>query len=54
LLSHDLDLLREQRKELLPATPHVISGDLEAIPAGEMAPKYIRIHKKEHQNEKEN
>lgn len=48
LLSHDLDLLREQRKELLPIQTNVIPGDLEVTPAGETAPHYVRIHKKRH------
>lgn len=50
LLSHDIELLREQRKDLLPIITHVVPGDLELAPAGETAPHYVRIHKKERPN----
>jgi hypothetical protein len=36
--------------ELLPVASHTVPGDVEAIPAGETAPKYVRIHKKERNN----
>jgi hypothetical protein len=46
-ITHDLDLLREQRKKNMPATAGVIEGPIEATPAGEEAEHFVRIHKKE-------
>lgn len=51
LLSHDLELLREQRKDLLSIAKHVVPGDIEVVPAGETATHYVRIHKKERQDD---
>ncbi|KAF5386666.1 hypothetical protein D9615_001568 [Tricholomella constricta] len=45
-LSHDLDLIREERKKLLPQTSGYIPGDVEAAPAGENVDHYVRIHHK--------
>ncbi|KAG6896818.1 hypothetical protein C0992_005859 [Termitomyces sp. T32_za158] len=49
-LSHDLDLLREQRMKMLPQRSGLIPGDIEAAPAGENVDHYVRIHHK-HQDE---
>lgn len=51
-LSHDLDLLREQRKKMLPQRSGLIPGDIEAAPAGEKVDHYVRIHHKHHDDSK--
>ena len=51
-LSHDLDLIREERKKNMPAVHGMIRGPIEAVPAGTDAGHYTIIHKKD--TEKEN
>ncbi|KAF9469374.1 hypothetical protein BDZ94DRAFT_1244303 [Collybia nuda] len=53
LVSHDLDMIREERKKMLPQRSGVIPGDLEAAPAGEQADAFVRIHRKEHKQEED-
>ncbi|RDB22117.1 hypothetical protein Hypma_010607 [Hypsizygus marmoreus] len=48
LVSHDLDLIREERLKLMPEVSGVIPGDLEAAPAEENVDHYVRIHRKHH------
>ncbi|KNZ73786.1 hypothetical protein J132_09688 [Termitomyces sp. J132] len=47
-LSHDLDLIREERKKMLPQRSGFIPGDIEVAPAGESVDHYVRIHHKHH------
>ncbi|TFK36366.1 hypothetical protein BDQ12DRAFT_633986 [Crucibulum laeve] len=47
LLSHDLEYLREERRKHMPEKHGEVPGQIEAIPAGEKASNYIRIHNKE-------
>ncbi|KAF4576335.1 hypothetical protein EYR36_001065 [Pleurotus pulmonarius] len=51
LVSHDLDLLREQRKQARPEGAGVVHGDIEALPAGENDDHYVNIRKKAKDNE---
>ena len=46
-LSHDLDLIREERKQNMPIVRGVIEGPIEAVPAGTGADRYTKIHKKD-------
>ncbi|KAF8623333.1 hypothetical protein AX15_006410 [Amanita polypyramis BW_CC] len=46
-LSHRLEELREQRKQLMPAWSGVIPGAIEAAPAGPEAEYFVRIHRKQ-------
>ncbi|KXN91416.1 hypothetical protein AN958_00678 [Leucoagaricus sp. SymC.cos] len=46
LLSHDLDLLREERKKYMPERHEEVAGNIEAIPANENADHYTVIHKR--------
>jgi len=55
LLSHDLNLIRAERKRSQAERKGVVGGDTEAVPAGEDADKYVRIVKHhEPENEGEN
>lgn len=47
LLSHDLDLLREERKKYMPEQQGIIPGSIEAVPASEDADHYTIIHKRQ-------
>ena len=49
-LSHDLDLIREERKKNMPAVHGLIQGPIEAVPAGTEADHYTKIHNKEKEN----
>ncbi|KAF5358204.1 hypothetical protein D9756_001276 [Leucocoprinus leucothites] len=55
LLSHDLDLLREERKKYLPERDGFVPGNIEAVPAGNTADHYTVVHKRKlEQENKEN
>jgi hypothetical protein len=55
LLSHDLNLIRAERKRSQAERKGIVGGDTEAVPAGEDADKYVRIVKHhEPENEGEN
>ena len=45
-LSHDLDLIREERKNM-PVAHGIIQGPIEAVPAGMDADHYTKIHNKD-------
>lgn len=51
MISHDLDLVREQRKAIIPERSGTIKGDLEALDAGEKSDHYVLLHKKEQEQE---
>ncbi|KAG5650495.1 hypothetical protein H0H81_012051 [Sphagnurus paluster] len=51
LLSHDLELIREERKKLLPSRSGYVPGDVEIAPAGENVDHYVRIHHKNHDDD---
>ncbi|PFH51685.1 hypothetical protein AMATHDRAFT_141874 [Amanita thiersii Skay4041] len=53
LLSHDLDLIREERKKMMPARSGVIPGLIEAVPAGAQSDHFVRIHNKKADREKD-
>jgi len=46
-LSHDLDKLRGERKNLMPAHSGTIPGRIEAVPAEAKADHFVRVHNKE-------
>lgn len=46
-LSHDLDLIREERKKNTPIAHGMIQGPIEAVPAGMDADHYTKIHKRD-------
>jgi hypothetical protein len=46
-LSHDLDLIRKERKKNMPVVHGMIQGPIEAVPAGTDADHYTKIHNKE-------
>ena len=52
LLSHDLELIRMQRRELGTERSGVVGGDVEAIPSPEDADNYVTLKKKENVPEK--
>jgi len=45
LLSHDLNLIRAERKRSQAERKGVVHGDTEALPAGELADHYVKITK---------
>ena len=47
LLSHDLDLLREERRKMMPVRQGTVQGPIEAVPAGMDADNFTRIHKRD-------
>jgi hypothetical protein len=46
-LSHDLELIREERKKNMPTLHGMIQGPIEVVPAGMDADRYTRIHKRD-------
>lgn len=46
LLTHDLDLLREERQKYLPVERGTVPGNIEAVPADEGADHYTLVHKR--------
>jgi hypothetical protein len=46
-ISHDLDLIREERRKNMPVVHGIIQGPIEAVPAGTDADRYTKIHKKD-------
>jgi hypothetical protein len=46
-LSHDLDLIREERRKNMPVVHGMIQGPIEAVPAGMDADHYTIIHNKD-------
>lgn len=46
-ITHELDEIREERRKSMPASRGTIKGLIEAVPAGESAENFVRVHKKE-------
>ena len=46
-ITHDLDLLREERSKAMQAASGPGSGPIVALPAGEDADHFVKIHKKD-------
>lgn len=46
LLTHDLELIRAQRKHVVPEVEGRIAGDVEAVPTGEEGDNYVQIRKR--------
>ncbi|THH28397.1 hypothetical protein EUX98_g5795 [Antrodiella citrinella] len=51
LVSHDLDMIRAERREHHPDREGLVKGDIEAVPAGEQADSYVVIRKKQQKKE---
>jgi hypothetical protein len=51
LLSHDLNLIRAERKRVQSERMGVVGGDVEAVDAGEEGDNYVLIKKKEKKEE---
>jgi hypothetical protein len=51
LLSHDLDLLREERKKYMPERHGLVPGNIEATPAEAGSDHYTVIHKRKIEQE---
>ncbi|KAF8350405.1 hypothetical protein F5887DRAFT_939031 [Amanita rubescens] len=49
-LTHRLEELREQRRELMPPQSGDVLGPVEAVPAGPEADHFVRVHKKHPEN----
>ena len=52
LISHDLDMIRAERRAMHPDSQGVVGGDVEATPAGADADKYVVV-KKRHPEEQQ-
>jgi len=52
LLSHDLQMIQNERRRRLPEASGMISGDIEAVSTGEAGDTYVQIRKK-HKSEEE-
>lgn len=53
MLTHDLELIRAQRKHVVPEVEGRISGDVEAVPTGEEGDNYVQIRKRAAQGSEE-
>lgn len=53
LLSHDLNLIRAERKRVQSERMGIVGGDVEAVDAGEEGDSYVRIRKKERKEDEE-
>jgi len=53
LLSHDLDMIRNERKRIMREKEGSVGGDVEAVGGGEDSDNYVIIKKKEVKQEKE-
>ena len=53
LVSHDLDMIRAERQSRHPDNQGVIGGDVEALPAGAAADKYVVVKKRHHEEKQE-
>ncbi|TCD63532.1 hypothetical protein EIP91_005302 [Steccherinum ochraceum] len=51
LVSHDLDMIRAERREHHPDREGVVKGEIQALPAGEEADSYVVVKKKQQQKE---
>ncbi|OBZ69322.1 hypothetical protein A0H81_10949 [Grifola frondosa] len=47
-ISHDLDMIRAQRKQKQPEREGFVRGDVEALPAGRNADSYVMVKRKKH------
>ena len=52
LLSHDLQMIQNERRRRHPETAGVVSGDIEAVSTGEDGDTYVQVRKK-HKAEEE-
>jgi hypothetical protein len=53
-ISRDLDMLKEERRRIAGETQGLIKGmPIEALPAGEGADHFVRVHKKEDKADQE-
>ena len=51
LLTHDLELIRSQRRETHPETEGTVPGNVEAISTGKAGDAYVMIRKRHDQGE---
>lgn len=50
-MTHDLDIIRMERKKHQTDRSGTVGGDIQALPAGEAADGYVRIEKKKPKKE---
>ena len=53
LLSHDLQMIKDERRRLRPEVSGAISGDIEAVSTGETGDSYVQIRKKQKPEEED-
>jgi len=51
LLSHDIQMIQDERRRRRPEVSGAISGDIEAVSTGEAGDTYVQIRKKQKQEE---
>ena len=52
-ISHDLELLREERRKVMQSTPGLGNAPVVALPAGEDADHFVKIHKRDAEEPRE-
>ena len=53
LLSHDLEMIKAERKLMMPEKAGNIGGDVEAVSTGEIGDVYVQIRKRRKAEEEE-
>lgn len=51
LLSHDLQMIKDERRRRRPDVSGMVSGDVEAVSTGEAGDAYVQIRKKQKSEE---
>ena len=54
LLSHDLQMIQNERRRQRPEVSGTIRGDIEAVSTGEAGDTYVQVRKKQKQEEEHN
>lgn len=54
LLSHDLQMIKDERRRRRPDVAGTVTGDIEAVSTGETGDAYVQIRKKQKPEEEEN
>jgi hypothetical protein len=54
LVSHDLDMLRAERRQRIPEQSSQTNSEIEAVSTGEAGDVYVQVRKKKPQEEERN
>lgn len=53
LLSHDLQMIKDERRRRRPEASGTVSGDIEAVSTGEEGETYVQVRKKQKPEEEQ-